>query len=140
MAILARRRVNKAAIAPLIKEAIIQAVQTRGRQAFDMSQAIVPVKTGFLKRSGKFTLLPLGCQIIYSAFYASLIEKGRAAGMERVKTYLRSNGSIVSGHMRMVHALPARHFIMNSVQTAFQSISDEFDGQLRVRFKNVVRK
>lgn len=123
-----------------IYAAVLKATQVTGEKAFRLSQTNAPVLTGFLRKSGSFQILSNGCKIVYAAPYASIVENGQSAGRQRVKTYFRKDGSLVAGHYKYVHALPGKFFIKRAVDQAFLRLNDEFDTQLRARFKNVVRK
>jgi len=62
-----------------IEAAIIQGIRDCAADILAVSQNLVPVKTGKLKRSGKMRKIPKGAEIIYKREYAAAVEFGRRA-------------------------------------------------------------
>jgi hypothetical protein len=82
-----------------IKNCLLNAIRNRVKIAFALSQAVVPVDTGYLKKTGKEKNIPNGAEIKYSAEYASYVESGLTARWVDVRAYRRS-GAWVREHRR----------------------------------------
>src|SRR5882757_1269322 len=76
--------------------AVLQAIRSSGEQMFTDSQINVPVKTGFLKRSGYRKYSATGYEFGYLAPYAAIINWGAPAHWETVPAHNRE------AHVRMV--------------------------------------
>lgn len=122
-----------------VKRAIIEALQNCASEGFKLSQSACPVKTGQLKKSGKYELLPEGSTINYAAEYASIVERGRTATKEYVRGHT-INGHLVRAYTRNVKPRLGVHFIEGSLKKAFAGFADGLDGSLRGTFERVIRR
>jgi len=86
--------------------AITRAMREMGRAIFMKSQANVPVQSGALRDSGKYTEQPGGFKIRYSKKYSARREYGIEAGRRilvrrhRVGGFIGPMGRRVGGYMR----------------------------------------
>lgn len=71
----------------VIEDAIIAGIRECGEDIFNMSQYLVPVATGKLKRSGKIKKIAKGIQITYTSDHASPVEFGTGHRRESVKKH-----------------------------------------------------
>ncbi len=102
-----------------IKEAIRRAVEETGNTAFNESQAVVPVVTGELKRSGSVISLSNGIMIQYTKEYASIVERGWKGGRVWTESYIRKDGVRVKGHYKNQPPREGVKFIENSIRKCF---------------------
>ncbi len=121
-----------------IREAILEAIREKAKEAFDKSQNVVPVKTGNLKRSGTCKEIENGSNIIYSAEYASNIEHGVEDHIEVVNGFYRKDGSYVKSHTKRVSARQGKKYIENSLKSAFDNFNSSLEYSLKRRFKKVI--
>ena len=121
-----------------ISDSILGAIRTATDQAFTLSQSVVPVDTGALKKSGSQSALNDGAVLKYDIDYASFVERGLKARIDHVKGYYRQ-GSYVKGYTRSEPDIKPVFFIKNSMTSTFSKLGDILDGQLRTKFHNVKR-
>jgi len=123
-----------------IMEALLDALHDRGSYGFTLSQTRCPVgKTGGLKRSGSVTNTFNNSTILYSAKYASNIERGIEAHTEEVSGY-RSGNKTMSAYTRRVKPKEGVHFIETSLKESFEDFANKIDASLRVHFSIVTRR
>ena len=122
-----------------VKEVVLDALNSCALRGFILSQDACPVKTGALKSSGEHIKMAEGSKILYSAPYASTVERGREAGMEQVRSHYVNN-HYIKGYNRRVKAKEGTHFIENSLRRSFSDLSNELDSFLRANFRNVKRR
>lgn len=120
-----------------IKEVLLKAIQERVKDGFDRSQAVVPVVTGNLKRSGKEEDIENGAKLEYKIEYSSFVERGMPAHYEHVDSFFRKDGVFVKGFTRYMKERKPRNFIRNSLKAAFERFPSSFDSNLREKFKRV---
>jgi len=72
-----------------ILKAITSGVQVNGKHVFNDSQHKVPVKTGFLKKSGGLAIKKDGWKIVYNAPYAAQVEEGSPGGKVFIEPSVR---------------------------------------------------
>lgn len=120
-------------------ESLIESIRNRSRNGFDISQRVVPVKTGNLKSTGEYSDIDAGSQIRYSAEYASLIERGRDATTIYVNPSVRRDGTLVRSHTMKQAAIQPRYFIKNSLTESFRTFADSTTDSLSSRFDKVIR-
>lgn len=121
-----------------IREAILEAIREKAKEAFDKSQNVVPVKTGNLKRSGEYKEIDDGGQILYAVEYASVIERGTESSIEVVNGFYRRDGTYVKSHTKKVSAKQGRKYIENSLKDAFSNLNSSLEYSLKRRFKKVI--
>jgi hypothetical protein len=121
-----------------IVQALTEALRSRARNGFELSQIACPVVTMTLKNSGSITDIPNGSVLSYTAPYASIVERGITDHTEIVPGYSR-RGHMVRSHTRRVRAKEGVHFIENSLKRAFETLSNTLDGELRIKFTRVER-
>jgi len=93
-------RATRRRITDKIFKAITKGVQDNGNFVFKKSQHVVPVKTGFLKKSGGYQPKKDGWILKYNAPYAAIVEEGSSGGKEYIpphtrKAYTRKDGTRV---------------------------------------------
>jgi len=120
-----------------IRNILIEAIRNKGREAFNSSQSICPVKTGKLRNSGNVTDIENGIMIQYRQDYASEVERDFAGGRITVKPYRRQDGTLVKGYSYYAPPRKGQHFIENSLKRHFDGLNAEVDIGLRRNFKSV---
>ena len=124
-----------------IKIALIDALRHRVDMSYRTSQVRVPVRTGYLKRHGFFSVVENGAQIIYSPIYSSYVERGIRGGNQNVRGHYRRDGTYVRPFTRYIPPREGKHYIESSLRDNFEDeLANDFDAQLRIRFKNVKKE
>ncbi len=123
-----------------VKEALIEAIHERVKDAYGRSQVKVPVDTGDLKRSGTEEDLDNGAKVEYKKEYASIVERGFPEHYEQIKGHYKKNGVFVRNHTRKVKERKPVNYIKDSFEGSFERFSTNFESNLRNKFKSVVKK
>src|SRR6476619_6947358 len=71
----------------VLQDAIVAGIRECGEDIFNMSQYLVPVASGKLKKSGKIKKIPMGIEITYSSDHAAPVEFGTRTRRESVKRH-----------------------------------------------------
>jgi hypothetical protein len=97
-----------------------------GRSIFGLSQRYVPVRTGRLKRSGRYVETADGCSVYYGAPYAAKIELGTPAHQLTIPSYVRRSPRgvryRVQSHTRVQPGRPARSFVGRAIISEFRDM------------------
>ena len=126
-------------IREIIRDTIVDSIRRRTDTAFRESQYRVPVITGKLKRSGTFSAIDSGANIIYWADYSSFVEHGIKGGIQKVRGFYRRGGSYVKSFSRYMPKREGRHFIESSLKDSFKELNSEFENQVRLRGFKIIR-
>ena len=123
----------------LIKDAIIQSIRKCGANGYIQSQAVCPVKTGYLKSTGNVIDIDKGIQLQWTASYSSEVERGWKGGRIHVSSYSRKDGTRVKEYDYVAPPREGQHYIENPLKTSFESLNIEFDKELNSHFSNIKR-
>jgi hypothetical protein len=121
-----------------VKQSIINAIRNRVKVAFALSQSVVPVDTGKLKKSGSEKNIPNGAEIKYISPYASDVERGLTDRWVDVRGY-RRKGIWIKEYRRWQPSREPAKFIENSLHDSFKMFATVLDNELRAKFSNVRR-
>lgn len=128
---------NRQQAIKLLTESIVEAIRKRGEEAFVISLQKVPVITGALRNSGYEINIDNGMELGFGKPYASSVERGWSGGTINVPTYRKSKGTIVRAYSYFSPPREGQHFIEKSMTESFSKLNEEFDSQLRQRFRKV---
>ena len=127
-----------------ILKAITKGVQVNGKHVFNDSQHKVPVKTGFLKKSGGLAIKKDGWKIVYKAPYAAQVEEGSKGGKVFVeprvrKAYVRKDGtkvkaSKIKGYQTDIPAREGSRYLTRAVESSMMSLPQTIFNALQKTF------
>ena len=128
-----------------ILKAITRGVQVNGKHVFNDSQHKVPVKTGFLKKSGGLAIKKDGWKIVYKAPYAAQVEEGSKGGKVFVpptvrKAYVRKDGtkvkaSKIKGYQTDIPAREGRRYLTRAVESQMPDLATDLFNALKKQFR-----
>jgi hypothetical protein len=127
-----------------ILKAITRGVQVNGKHVFNDSQHKVPVKTGFLKKSGGLAIKKDGWKIVYKAPYAAQVEEGSEGGKVYVepkvrKAHVRKDGtkvkkSKVKGYQTVIPEREGSRFLTRAVDSQMGDLTTDIFRSLQKTF------
>jgi hypothetical protein len=119
----------------LVKASLEKLFRDKAREAFDLTQQNCPVKTGALKRSGRLGVYSKFIEISYHAPYVGVVEEGSPEMLIVVPPGLTNKGTYRSAYSYVRPEIKGTHFIGNSVDQVFSTISNAVDDMIEPGFK-----